>query len=78
MLQQAGDGERLVAEDLGGKPEARTAREQTIVGVTRDEVGGGGGVLAERRGENDAPEKRLYVPAGIDELAREPVEQLGV
>ena len=76
--EEAARGERAVADLLGGEPVRRPAAEPLVGRVRLEGLGVGHRGLAVGGGEHDAPLERLQVPAGVDEGAGEPVEQLRV
>ena len=78
FVEQAGDGERLIADHLGRQAYARTARQQAIFGVALAQRRGGLRLLPVGGGRHDEALHRLDVPAGADEFGGEPVEQFGM
>lgn len=75
--EEAGGGEGGVAELFGGETEARAACEELIRWVAGEGVGGDGGAAGEGLGEGDFAAERFDVPARLDEVGGEPVEELG-
>ena len=78
VVQQAADGERVVADHLRGQPVAGTSRQQPVLRIflmqRRSHLRG----PAVGRGRHDQTLHRLHVPPGANELGREPVEQFGM
>lgn len=72
--EQAGDSERLVADQLGGQASAGAAGEQPVLGISGSKSGRGGAGLAVGGGEDDRLEQFFGVPAAVDEVAGERVE----
>ncbi len=76
--EQPARGELAVADHLGFEAEARSAREQPVVGIALGERRRHRGRLSIGRRGDDRPQQRLLAPAAIHQLDGEPVEELGV
>ncbi len=77
-VEKVGDVEELVADDFGVEAGSRAACEESVVGVVVV-FGGAGfrGLLVGAAGDEGFHEG-FDVPAGVDELEGEVVEELGV
>ncbi len=76
--EESGEGEGVVADELGIDAPAGLAGEKPVVGVTGDEVARGDGGTAVGLAVHDEPDHVLHVPAGVAELAGKPVKEGGV
>ena len=76
VVEQAARRQRGVADHLGRQAEARPAREQPVLGILLEQRRRRLRRLAVGRRRHDQPLHRPDVPAGADELGRQPVEQL--
>ena len=87
---QAGHGEGLIADEFPAEAEARTAREEPVLGIALDQFRRDRGTLPVGIAHDEKFDHRLHVP-GLrrlsvyrwkngrgDKFHREPVEQLGV
>ena len=68
----------MVAEHFTGRTEARTTGDETVIGILLVALAVGGGSLAIGSGIQEEREHLLRVPATLDELGGEPVEQFGM
>ena len=71
-------GERLIADHLCRQPHAGSARHEPIFRIASDEFGRGSGSLSVGGARDDESDDGLRIPAPIDQLARQPIEQLGM
>ena len=69
-----GGGEGVVTNHLGIHAEPWSAREQAVVGILLEFVGGDLARLAIRGRSEQQSEEALHVPAGLPEFHGEPVE----
>ena len=76
--EESADGEGLVAQHFPGGTEARTTGDETVIGILLVALAVGGGSLAIGTGIQEEREHLLRVPATLDELGGEPVEQFGM
>ena len=76
--QQAADSQRLIAHKLRRQPKTRPARQQLIGRVGLQLPGGRGRALAIGSARHDQPHEALHIPTALDEINREPIEQLRV
>ena len=76
--QLATDRERLVADRLRAHAMARPAGDKAVLRIALEQLRCHGRGLAVGRTGDDESVQLLHVPAGPDELGREPVEKLGV
>ena len=77
-LQQAGGGERVVANHFGGQAQTRAAREPLVLRVISHRLRVGEAALAIHATHHDGLQQRLRVPAALDETQRQPVQHLGI
>ena len=77
-VENAGDVEELVADDFGVEAGAGAAGEEAVFGVGLEVDGATGGGLLVGLGEDHFLHEGFDVPAGIDELKGEVVEEFGV
>ncbi len=77
LVEQAADGEGVVAHHFGGEAEARTAREEAILGVLFEEFGGDFGGLAVGGRGHDQALHGLHVPVTL-KLGGEPVQDVAL
>ena len=77
-VQELRDREGLVADRLGVEPQARRAREEPVLWVRRTEPVRARALLSVGRREHHALQHGLHIPAALDELQRQVVEQLRV
>ena len=93
-VEQARDGERVVADEFGVEPDARSAGEQPVVGIFLQLRWRHRGRLPIGRARHHQPDQRLHVPRpdglgifhskffighpAIAELHRQPIQQLGM
>ena len=76
FAEQARNSQSLIANHFRRQPLSRPASEQAILGVTRPLLRLGRGILLIGARLNDQPHQPLHVPAAVDELGGEPIEQL--
>ena len=76
--EEAGHGQGLVADHRGGQAQPRAARDHPVLRVPLELLGADVGRLAIGGAGHDGPLQGLDVPARVDELGGQPVEQLGV
>ena len=77
-IEEAGGPERAVADHPAGQAEARAAGEELVLGVLGEQGGGDGGVLTIGLAHDDELEGTLEIPAVLDQVDGEPVEEFGV
>ena len=77
-VEQATDGQRVVADHLGRQSPGDAAREPAVRRVLLRVAGPFRRVLPVSRRRHDQLVQGLDIPAAVDETAREPVEQLGM
>src|SRR4030095_11855222 len=78
LLEQAARGERAVANQLRGKPEPRSPRQQSIARIPRENVRRNPGGLTVGRRRHQTAEQRLEVPAALAEVDGAGGEQLAM
>ena len=77
-IEKAGGPQRGIADHPAGQTETRASGEQFVLGVLGEQGGGDRRVLAIGRAHDDEPKRPLQVPAVLDEIHGEPVEELRV
>ncbi|MFM1944910.1 MAG: hypothetical protein RI897_3892 [Verrucomicrobiota bacterium] len=76
--EEAADGECGIADHFCGETPAGLAGEEDVGGIDFFELGGGCGALAVGLGGGDEFEDGFGIPAGLDELDGEVIEEFGV
>ncbi len=77
-VEQAGAPQGSVADHPAGQTEAGPAREQAVLRILGQQGGAHGGVLPVGAAHDDELQGALEIPAMLDEVHGEPVEQLGM
>ena len=77
-VEQAGAPQGGVADHPAGQTEAGPAREQAVLRILGQQGGAHGGVLPVGAAHDDELQGALEIPAMLDEVHGEPVEQFGM
>ncbi len=67
-----------ISDHLGGKPQPWPSTEQGVIGISREKLRRSLRRLPVSRRGHNLPPQVLHVPARVDEVTRQPVEQLGM